>query len=669
MPQRLLLCFALFLSVTLTAQGQAWINELHYDNTGGDTGEFIEVAGVAGTDLTGWSLALYNGDGSATYDTEPLAGTIPDQGGGFGTLSFAIAPIQNGAPDGLALCDGGGVVVSGTTTQFLSYEGVITASGGCADGLTSTDIGVDEDPAPPIGSSLGLEGTGTTYDDFTWTTFADDSPGAVNAGQSFGVGPLPTTDAGIWFNEAHYQDTDAVTTTFLELVADGGGLGPAMGVLPERPDATFGKTSSPAPVVPGVSVVLYEAATGMIATLPPALGGGPAILPLGFFTPGETIGDFTFLTFGGDTEFLFAAAGDALALCFDLGLPGEAILESGGAVQFFSQLGTTTAAVGCAAGRTSTDLGVSEDTSTLPGASIGLTDGPGAGMDFGDFVPTTFPNTDIPRATPGSPNFYQSFAITNECPAPFGIDDFKSGPNNKEFVSFLTNPATDLTSPQLYLVMYDGATGDAYFSTTLDGTTDGAGGYVIGAKKVTPRDQDLPPGTIQPGPDGIAVLTRDVPLGSSVYTLTFPNEVCAYLYYQNKTTILVNYGTPGPTKKPSDSGFDLLAFLTAQQQQEAPLALLEEDTATLPTNFTLDQNYPNPFNPTTAIQFALPEAADVSLVVYDMLGRAVQELVARPMEAGSYTVSFDAQGLPSGMYIYRLTAGGFSQTKRMVLLK
>ena len=73
-----------------------FINEIHYDNTGADVGEAIEIAGPAGTDLSGWSVVLYNGNGGASYGTVALSGTIADQQGGFGTLSFPRAGIQNG---------------------------------------------------------------------------------------------------------------------------------------------------------------------------------------------------------------------------------------------------------------------------------------------------------------------------------------------------------------------------------------------------------------------------------------------------------------------------------------------------------------------------------------------------------------------------------------------
>jgi uncharacterized protein len=157
-----------------------FINEIHYDNAGTDVGEAIEVAGLAGTNLTGWTLVLYNGNGGANYQTIALGGTIADQNNGYGTISVTAAGIQNGAPDGIALVDPFGRVV-----QFLSYEGVMIATAGPANGLTSIDIGVTEDPAPAAGLSLQLVGTGSSYADFTWVAAADDNFGTVNTGQTF----------------------------------------------------------------------------------------------------------------------------------------------------------------------------------------------------------------------------------------------------------------------------------------------------------------------------------------------------------------------------------------------------------------------------------------------------------------------------------------------------
>ncbi len=85
--------------------------------------------------------------------------------------------------------------------------------------------------------------------------------------------------------------------------------------------------------------------------------------------------------------------------------------------------------------------------------------------------------------------------------------------------------------------------------------------------------------------------------------------------------------------------------------------------------FELAQNYPNPFNPTTTIRYQIPTAETVSLKVYDVLGKEVATLVNGRQEAGSYTVPFNAARLASGVYFYRLQAGGFVETKKMLLVK
>ncbi len=91
--------------------------------------------------------------------------------------------------------------------------------------------------------------------------------------------------------------------------------------------------------------------------------------------------------------------------------------------------------------------------------------------------------------------------------------------------------------------------------------------------------------------------------------------------------------------------------------------------ATVPKEFGLTQNYPNPFNPSTKIQYSIPTGAQVTLKVYDLLGREVATLVNQDQAAGSYEASFDATNLANGAYLYKLTAGSYSDVKRMMLLK
>ena len=89
----------------------------------------------------------------------------------------------------------------------------------------------------------------------------------------------------------------------------------------------------------------------------------------------------------------------------------------------------------------------------------------------------------------------------------------------------------------------------------------------------------------------------------------------------------------------------------------------------VPSSFSLYQNYPNPFNPTTNIRFEIPKNGFVKLVVFDMLGREVETLVNEKQSAGTYEATFNASRYPSGVYFYRLKTEGFSDTKKMMLIK
>ncbi|NEP17784.1 MAG: ExeM/NucH family extracellular endonuclease, partial [Leptolyngbya sp. SIO4C1] len=151
-----------------------FISEIHYDNQGTDVGEFIEITGPAGISLDGYSLVLYNGNGGTVYDTVALSGTVPDEANDQGAVTFNIAGIQNGAPDGIALVD-----PSGNVVEFLSYEGTLTATDGPASGQTSTDIGVAETSSTPIGQSLQLING-------SWTGPDTATKGSLNTGGNGG---------------------------------------------------------------------------------------------------------------------------------------------------------------------------------------------------------------------------------------------------------------------------------------------------------------------------------------------------------------------------------------------------------------------------------------------------------------------------------------------------
>jgi hypothetical protein len=104
-----------------------------------------------------------------------------------------------------------------------------------------------------------------------------------------------------------------------------------------------------------------------------------------------------------------------------------------------------------------------------------------------------------------------------------------------------------------------------------------------------------------------------------------------------------------------------ISFTTGDQVNAVPASVER------PAGFQLMQNYPNPFNGISDVGFRIADLADVQLHVYDLLGREMATLVNERKAPGVYTVHFDAGGLPSGVYMYRLTAGRFSETRKMIL--
>lgn len=172
---------ALVLCSFSAARAQVFSNEIHYDNTGLDVNERIEVAGPAGTDLSGWSLVLYDGSNGQTYGAANLSGTLSNQctvmGQNIGTnvtnaSAFVPTTAIQGGPDGWAL------VHSGTVVEFLSYEGIFTAANGPASGMMSTDIGAMEDNNSGADGSIQRTGLTTWVMNLNTNTF-----GACNTSQ------------------------------------------------------------------------------------------------------------------------------------------------------------------------------------------------------------------------------------------------------------------------------------------------------------------------------------------------------------------------------------------------------------------------------------------------------------------------------------------------------
>ncbi len=123
------------------------------------------------------------------------------------------------------------------------------------------------------------------------------------------------------------------------------------------------------------------------------------------------------------------------------------------------------------------------------------------------------------------------------------------------------------------------------------------------------------------------------------------------------------------TDKPTESGkvfYRLKQIDTDGAFEYSPEVMVDMG---LPTNFALEQNYPNPFNPETVIRYALPVAGDVTIEVFNGLGEKIATLVDGLKEAGNHQVSFKVDNLPSGLYFCKMTAGKFTSTRKMMLLR
>lgn len=138
--------------------------------------------------------------------------------------------------------------------------------------------------------------------------------------------------------------------------------------------------------------------------------------------------------------------------------------------------------------------------------------------------------------------------------------------------------------------------------------------------------------------------------------------------YGSSNRIYSTLGQPFVGKSNNSNNFSYLGFW----YQADMLGITDVEQLTfdiLPKEYSLKQNYPNPFNPATKVKFAVPEKSNVLIKVYDILGSEVVTLVNEEMDAGWYDVNFNAAGYSSGVYLLRMEAGSYVNTKKMILMK
>ncbi len=142
--------------------------------------------------------------------------------------------------------------------------------------------------------------------------------------------------------------------------------------------------------------------------------------------------------------------------------------------------------------------------------------------------------------------------------------------------------------------------------------------------------------------------------------LSANKQSVSYAWFNENGITILSYTNPS----------DSVNFTTASIiEAELTPTSVEQINDFEPDNFQLEQNYPNPFNPTTIIRYSIPESSFATIKVYDMLGNEVETLVNEEHPAGNYEVDFNAEGLSSGLYFYKLQTDNFVGTKKMLLLK
>ncbi len=157
----------------------------------------------------------------------------------------------------------------------------------------------------------------------------------------------------------------------------------------------------------------------------------------------------------------------------------------------------------------------------------------------------------------------------------------------------------------------------------------------------------------------------DYPTSNRVMITEYPSSSSYHSFAYESTTSPVTwtyYGVSGKT------GYIFLFLVRAYVSFNTATGI-KQTVELMPADYSLSQNYPNPFNPTTRIQFELPKASKVKIVVYNQIGQQVAQLANAEYPAGTHEVNFDGTSLSSGIYYYRIEAGSYVQTRKMVLLK
>ena len=257
-------------------------------------------------------------------------------------------------------------------------------------------------------------------------------------------------------------------------------------------------------------------------------------------------------------------------------------------------------------------------------------------------------------------------------PAPDGVVNVQDLSLIQNIILTGFYPNGEPVAPCGYLPKGDGA---ADATVTLYINSEGITAYVDA--EIGIRGAQIEFGSVSNNPENMVIST---PLGQGYYLRV--NELLRTLMYDRNGVQYIDAGVnnfmadmPFVLTNPNDVSVAKIVLVDINTRKLGNIVIQTVyGTPTLPLDYILFQNYPNPFNPSTAVKFQVPKTSDVTITIYDMLGQEVRTLFAGEVMRGNYTVNWDGINnagakVVSGTYIYRMTAGEFAQSKKMILIK
>ena len=635
----------------------AWVNEIHYDNSGGDTGEGVEIVirDIATYPLSNWSVELYNGSNGAKYGTIDFTSpTSQESRNGFTIAWKTKSGIQNGAPDGLAL-----VYNSSTLVQFLSYEGQITATDGTANGETSTDIGVNETGSTSSGHSLQLSGSGSIYSDFSWQSAGANTAGSINTSQTI-LAVTITGDDGwrmLSLPKASGTVQDISDDTPVQGIAGGDDSSADANFYINTASTGEGTNGWSEPT--NVSTAWGDG-LGFILYFFDNTSNGSSELPVTLDVSGSEPGSDVTV----DLTNTYTLVGNPFASNINLDdISGD---DSGAGTQdgLTSPISVWSDANGS---YTTYNLGASKIVSAWQGFFLE--------RNSSSTSELTIP-TSAKTSSDATISIFSKMMMTNRRTIELRLD----APNgnvdiaNKFYFTEISHEGEDGFDGGKLLPL-DGSPSLAFIQE-FDGEEHL---LVQDARAYQPEeDQTYELAILDAGVSGTYQISWPVMVNvPSDWEITLTDLETGAVVNMQEEEFYTFYIQNPIGQLQTDPLQPVTVDANAVYRNTVPPRFsitmsgfgLGSENNSLPKNFALYPAYPNPFNPSTTIRFDLPTEGFITLSVYDITGKLVETLINKTMPAGYHSHTWNPVSLSSGLYIVQLKTGEKAFNQKITFIK